>query len=108
MPATMPLLEVTNLDKTFTVDSRSVTAIDHLTLSIDEHEFVSIVGPSGCGKSTFLHIIGGLEPASAGGWRLRGRPTGAPGREGGMMYQELSLFTCVPASENVAWPLEMK
>jgi len=54
MPATMPLLEVTNLDKTFTVDSRSVRAIDHLSLSIDEHEFVSIVGPSGCGKSTFL------------------------------------------------------
>jgi hypothetical protein len=49
MPATMPLLEVTDLDKTFTVDSRSVTAIDHLSLSIDEHEFVSIVGPSGCG-----------------------------------------------------------
>jgi len=37
MPATMPLLEVTDLDKTFTVDSRSVRAIDHLYLSIDEH-----------------------------------------------------------------------
>src|SRR5262249_39919062 len=62
MPATMPLLEVTDLDKTFTVDSRSVAALDHLSLSIDEREFVSIVGPSGCGKSTFLHIIGGFEP----------------------------------------------
>ena len=47
----MPLLEVTDLDKTFTVDNRSVIAIDHLSLSIDEHEFLSIVGPSGCGKS---------------------------------------------------------
>src|SRR5215510_12701241 len=74
MPATMPLLEVTDLDKTFTVDSRSVTAIDHLSLSIDEHEFVSIVGPSGCGKSTFLHIIGGFEPATAG------RPPGSRSR----------------------------
>src|SRR5215831_15330719 len=93
MPATTPLLEVTDLDKTFTVDSRSVTAIDHLSLSIDEHEFVSIVGPSGCGKSTFLHIIGGFEPATAGELRLSGRPIGPPGPDRGMMFQELSLFS---------------
>jgi NitT/TauT family transport system ATP-binding protein len=108
MPATMPLLEVTDLDKTFTVDSRSVTAIDHLSLSIDEHEFVSIVGPSGCGKSTFLHIIGGFEPASAGALRLSGRPIGPPGPDRGMMFQELLLFPWLTAIENVAWPLEMK
>src|SRR5262249_30768772 len=105
MPATMPLLEVTDLDKTFTVDSRSVTALDHLSLSIDEHEFVSIVGPSGCGKSTFLHIIGGFEPASAGALRLSGRPIGPPGPDRGMMFQELSLFPWLTAIENVAWPL---
>src|SRR5262249_37708149 len=107
MPATMPLLEVTDLDKTFMVDSRSVTAIDHLSLSIDEHEFVSIVGPSGCGKSTFLHIIGGFEPATAGELRLSGRPIGPPGPDRGMMFQELSLFPWLTAIENVAWPLEM-
>src|SRR5713226_10707534 len=108
MPATMPLLEVTNLDKTFTVDDRSVTAIDRLTLSIDEHEFVSIVGPSGCGKSTFLHIIGGFEPATGGEVRLNGRPIGPPGPDRGMMFQDLSLFPWLTAIENVAWPLEMK
>ena len=107
MPATTPLLEVTDLDKTVPVDSRSVTAIDHLSLSIDEHEFVSIVGPSGCGKSTFLHIIGGFEPASAGELRLSGRPIGPPGPDRGMMFQELSLFPWLTAIENVAWPLEM-
>ena len=47
----MPLLEVTDLDKTFTVDNRSVTAIDRLSLAIDEHEFVSIVGPSARARS---------------------------------------------------------
>src|SRR3989442_15100427 len=104
----MPLLEVSELDKTFTVDSRSVTALDHLSLSIDEHEFVSIVGPSGCGKSTFLHIVGGFEPATAGEVRLHGRPIGAPGPDRGMMFQELSLFPWLTAVENVAWPLEMK
>ena len=104
----MPLLEVTDLDKTFTVDNRSVTAIDRLSLSIDEHEFVSIVGPSGCGKSTFLHILGGFEPASGGDLRLNGRPIGPPGPDRGMMFQELSLFPWLTAIENVAWPLEMK
>src|SRR5260221_4584210 len=108
MPATMPLLEATNLDKTFTVDSRSVRAIDHLSLSIAEHEFVSIVGPSGCGKSTSLQITGGFEPATAGELRLSGRPIGPPGPDRGMMFQELSLFPWLTAIENVAWPLEMK
>src|SRR3984893_1921875 len=108
MPATMPLLEVTDLDKTFTVDSRSVGAIDHLFLWIDEHEFVSIVGPSGCGKSTFLHIIGGFEPASAGELRLSGRPIGPRGPDLDMIVRLLSLFPWLTASENVAWPLEMK
>jgi NitT/TauT family transport system ATP-binding protein len=104
----MPLLEVNNLDKAFVGDGRTVTAIDKLTLSIEEHEFVSIVGPSGCGKSTFLHIVGGFEPATGGDLRLNGRPIGPPGPDRGMMFQDLSLFPWLTAVQNVAWPLEMK
>ena len=104
----MPLLEVNNLDKAFQLGERRVTAIDQLSLSIEEHEFVSIVGPSGCGKSTFLHIVGGFEPATGGDMRLRGRPIGPPAPDRGMMFQDLSLFPWLTAIENVAWPLEMK
>ena len=104
----MPLLEVKNLDKAFVNDSRTVTAIDQLSLSIEQHEFVSIVGPSGCGKSTFLHIVGGFEPATGGEMHLNGRPIGPPGPDRGMMFQDLSLFPWLTAIENVAWPLEMK
>jgi NitT/TauT family transport system ATP-binding protein len=104
----MPLLEVKDLDKTFVGDGRTVTAIDKLSLSIEEHEFVSIVGPSGCGKSTFLHIVGGFEPATGGELCLNGRPIGPPGPDRGMMFQDLSLFPWLTAIENVAWPLEMK
>jgi NitT/TauT family transport system ATP-binding protein len=104
----MPLLEVTNLDKKFTIHAQSITAIDRLSLSIEEHEFVSIVGPSGCGKSTFLHIVGGFEGSSGGDMRLNGRPIGPPGPDRGMMFQDLSLFPWLTAIENVAWPLEMK
>jgi NitT/TauT family transport system ATP-binding protein len=106
--ATMPLLEVKHLDKTFTGDNHTITAIDDLSLSIEEYEFVSIVGPSGCGKSTFLHILGGFEPITSGEVRLQGRPIAGPGPDRGMMFQELSLFPWLTAIENVAWPLEMK
>ena len=104
----MPLLEVVELDKRFAVDGGSVTALERLSLTIDEHEFVAIVGPSGCGKSTFLHIVGGFEPATSGAVHLNGRPVGPPGPARGMMFQELSLFPWLTAIENVAWPLEMK
>jgi NitT/TauT family transport system ATP-binding protein len=104
----MPLLEVRNLDKTFASHGGDVAAIDKLSLSIDDHEFVAIVGPSGCGKSTFLHIVGGFEPATGGGLFLKGRPIGPPGPDRGMMFQDLSLFPWLTAIDNVAWPLEMK
>ena len=104
----MALLEVKDLDKTFTAGDTPITAIDKLSFSIEEREFVSIVGPSGCGKSTFLHIVGGFEPSSGGEIRLAGRPIGRPGPDRGMMFQDLSLFPWLTALENVCWPLEMK
>src|SRR6201996_6746552 len=104
----MVLLEVKDLEKTFISGDQPVPAIEQLPLTIEQHEFVSIVGPSGCGKSTFLHIVGGFETASGGEMRLNGRPVGAPGPDRGMMFQDLSLFPWLTALENVAWPLEMK
>jgi NitT/TauT family transport system ATP-binding protein len=104
----MALLEVRDLDKTFTADNRTVTAIDKLSLDIEENEFVSIVGPSGCGKSTFLHIVGGFEKSSGGNMTLNGKPIGAPGPDRGMMFQDLSLFPWLTVIQNVCWPLEIK
>src|SRR5262245_19937945 len=60
------LLDVRELVKTFRRGARIVEAIDRLSLTVGEGEFVAIVGPSGCGKSTFLHILGGFEPHDAG------------------------------------------
>ena len=104
----MPLLDVRHLDKAFVADEHALVAIDQLSLSVEEHEFVTIVGPSGCGKSTFLHIVGGFEPLTRGEVLLNGKPVGPPGPDRGMMFQDLSLFPWLTAAENVAWPLEMK
>ncbi|MBO1913959.1 ATP-binding cassette domain-containing protein, partial [Microvirga sp. 3-52] len=49
-----PKIEVTNLTKAFYKKQGSVTALDDITLTINEGEFVCIVGPSGCGKTTLL------------------------------------------------------
>jgi NitT/TauT family transport system ATP-binding protein len=104
----MPLLDIRCLDKSFTADNQHITVLDQLSLSIEEHDFVSIVGPTGCGKSTFLHIIGGFEPATGGQMRLNDRPLGPPGPDRGMMFQDHSLFPWLTALGNVCWPLEMK
>jgi len=104
----MPLLEVSELDKTFTVDNRSVTAIDRLSLAIDEHEFVSIVGPSGCGKSTFLHMLGGFEPIDGGTMLLDGAEVSKPGPDRGMLFQEYALYPWRTVASNILWPLEIQ
>jgi len=104
----MALLEVKELDKTFIAADKAISAIEKLSLSVEEHAFVSIVGPSGCGKSTFLHIIGGFGLATAGEITLGGKSIGRPGPDRGMMFQDLSLFPWLTAIENVCWPLEMK
>ncbi len=104
----MPLLEVRGLDKSFIADNKQIIVLDGLSLSVEHHDFVSIVGPTGCGKSTFLHIIGGFESKTAGEVRLNDRPLGAPGPDRGMMFQDHSLFPWLTALGNVCWPLEMK
>jgi NitT/TauT family transport system ATP-binding protein len=104
----MALLEVKDLEKSFTATDKPIFAIDKLSFSVEEGEFVSIVGPSGCGKSTFLHIVGGFESKTGGEVYLNGRPVGRPAPDRGMMFQDLSLFPWLTAIENVCWPLEMK
>ena len=61
----MPLLVLKNLSHIYHSPSGETEALKDITLSVNEHEFVSIVGPSGCGKSTLLSILAGLlEPSS--------------------------------------------
>ena len=61
----MPLLALKNLSHIYHSPSGETEALKDITLSVNEHEFVSIVGPSGCGKSTLLSILAGLlEPSS--------------------------------------------
>ena len=60
------LIDVTDLRKTYTVGRQKIQALDGVSLTIDEGEFVALVGASGSGKSTLLQLIGGLDKPSAG------------------------------------------
>ena len=53
-------ISVTGITKQFVLKERTITAVDNISLSIQDGDFITVVGPSGCGKSTLLHIIGGL------------------------------------------------
>lgn len=102
------VLEVRNVSKSFEVQSgQVVSALDEISLSVDEGEFVSIIGPSGCGKSTLFNIIGGLIPDFQGTVLVDGEEINGPHAHIGMVFQEESTFPWRTATRNVELPLEV-
>lgn len=74
----MPLVDITNLGKIFAVEAATATvALRHVTLTINQSEFVAIKGQSGSGKSTLLHILGLLSRPTSGSYVFAGQPTSA-------------------------------
>jgi NitT/TauT family transport system ATP-binding protein len=105
----MGRVEISNISREFSRDDGvTVRAIDNLSLSIADDEFISFVGPSGCGKTTLLRIIAGLDKASSGSVTVDGNPILGPGPRVGMVFQEYSLFPWRSVLANVAFGLQMK
>jgi NitT/TauT family transport system ATP-binding protein len=85
-----------------------VKALDDISMSIGEGEFVCLVGPSGCGKSTLLSIIAGLEQPDSGQVLADGKPITQPGRDRMVMFQEAALFPWLDVTGNVMFGLKLK
>jgi thiamine transport system ATP-binding protein len=84
------------------------TALDGVSLSIDDGEFFTLVGPSGCGKTTTLRLVAGFEPPTAGRVSFDGRDVaGVPpeDRGVGVVFQNYALFPHMSVAENVAYGL---
>ncbi len=109
---TAPKVAIRNLFKDFQVgnSARSATtvrAIDDVSFTVSQGEFVCIVGASGCGKSTLLNIVSGLETATSGAIEIDGEPVIGPGPDRGMVFQAYSLYPWKTVAENVAFGLEI-
>lgn len=83
-----------------------VTALKDVDLTLNDHEFVSIVGASGCGKSTLLSIIAGLEAPTSGSASLDGQEITGPGRDRGVVFQQATLLPWLSAKDNIMFALE--
>ena len=108
------MIEINDLCKVYQIGEERVRALDHATLHIAPKEFVSIIGPSGSGKSTLMNIIGCLDVADAGSYRLDGLPieqysenqlAEIRNRMIGFVFQSFNLIPKLTAEENVELPL---
>ena len=86
-----------------------VTALQDVSLTVEQGEFVSLIGPSGCGKSTLLRVIADLTSPSRGDIQVAGLPAPAARKEQryGMAFQQAGLFDWRTVQRNVELPLEL-
>jgi NitT/TauT family transport system ATP-binding protein len=82
-------------------------AVEDISLSVTEGEFIAIVGPSGCGKSTFMKLTTGLKMPSRGSITIGGQPVTGPLKISGMAFQAPSLLPWRSTLDNVLLPLEI-
>jgi sulfonate transport system ATP-binding protein len=101
-------LRIDRISKSFKSASGNVLALDNVSLSVREGEFVCLVGASGCGKTTLLNIIAGLEKPDTGDVLADGKPVTGPGRERLVMFQEPALFPWLNVIGNVLFGLKLK
>ncbi|WP_053956369.1 ABC transporter ATP-binding protein [Inediibacterium massiliense] len=112
----MEFLKIENLCKVYGKGENQVTALDHVSLTIEKGEFTAIIGSSGSGKSTLLHIIGGVDVPTSGKVYLNGQDVYAQSneklaifrrRQVGLIYQFHNLIPTLNVVENMTLPILM-
>ncbi|MGI4795128.1 MAG: sulfate/molybdate ABC transporter ATP-binding protein, partial [Janthinobacterium lividum] len=101
-------VDVNDLRKNFAAGR---AALDGVSLSVGDGEFLALLGPSGSGKTTLLRVLAGLEFADSGDVRFDGQPMDAvPARERGVgfVFQHYALFGHMTVGRNVAFGLEIR
>jgi putative ABC transport system ATP-binding protein len=109
-----PIIEIEDLYKIYNPGENEVHALDGVSLTVYEGEFVAIVGHSGSGKSTLMNMIGCLDVPTSGNYRLNGQDVSTMSdnelstirnREIGFVFQSFNLIQNLSALENVELPL---
>jgi putative ABC transport system ATP-binding protein len=110
----MALIEARELSKVYSLGDVEVKALDGISTTIDNGEFVAIMGQSGSGKSTFMNVLGCLDTPTAGHYLLDGVDTGKLSRDDlaeirnkklGFVFQGFNLLSRTSAIENVELPM---
>ena len=112
----MEILRAEHLTKIYGKGNTSVTAVNDLSLSVAQGEFVAVVGSSGSGKSTLLHMLGGVDQPTEGKVWIQGEDIYTLSteklaifrrRQIGLIYQFFNLIPTLNVEENMAIPMEL-
>jgi NitT/TauT family transport system ATP-binding protein len=106
----MQKLEIEHLSKRYWLEryEHEVLALDDVSLSVADGEFMAIVGPSGCGKTTLLNITAGLLPYDEGSVRIDGKKVEGPGIDRAVVFQHASLLPWRTILGNIRYGMEMQ
>jgi putative ABC transport system ATP-binding protein len=111
---TKPVIALANLSKIYGFEDATTVALDNISLTVEQGEFVAIMGPSGCGKTTLMNILGLLDTPTHGVYKLEDRPVSELSQRQrakyrrtkiGFVFQSFNLLHRVSVIENVALPL---
>lgn len=112
----MEILRTENLVKTYGKGDNAFNALDGVSMSVEQGEFVAIVGQSGSGKSTLMHMLGGVDRPTSGRIFIDGNEINALDndklaifrrRQIGIVYQFYNLIPILTAEENITLPMEL-
>ena len=98
-PAGGEAVRLTDVSKVYGTGRAELLALDSISLTVADGEFVCIIGASGCGKSTLLNLVAGLDQPTSG-------QVDTSGRKVGLMFQEPALFPWLTAGRNVELALQ--
>lgn len=110
----MEVLRTEDLTREYGFGDNKVIALNHVSFSVEEGEFVTILGPSGSGKSTLLHLLGGVDKPTSGKVYIGGQSiyemkerelTAFRRREVGQIYQFYNLIPVLNVEENICLPM---
>lgn len=103
-------LQIEHLSKRYWLDREGthVLALDDVSLSVHEGEFLAIVGPSGCGKTSLMNIVAGLLPYEEGSVAIDGKRVNGPGTDRAVVFQHSSLLPWRTVLGNVRYGMEMQ
>jgi putative ABC transport system ATP-binding protein len=108
------MIKVSDIEKFYHTDELEITALNKMSIEVEDGEFVAIMGPSGCGKSTLLNILGFLDDADRGSYVFNGvevshlnerKRADLRKQNVGFLFQNFNLIDDMTVFENVELPM---